>query len=384
MQKISRRHFVTALPSLALLLSALPSCTTSRRTHKAIKPDNDSLRDLLRFAEENGDDFELSNNENPLGPSPLALTALEEAKRYRYLHRYSAHTQLYNALKEKVAKTLKLETDFISVLPGTTDILLRLVEVHTSTNKALVQMKPEYFALAHYVRRIGSRLHEIETGFDGNIDIKKFIDTKAFAGMLYFSNPNNPLGITNPPEKILALAEAFPNIPVVIDEAYIHYLGPEYEAQSMLIYTSKYRNLIVLRTFSKIYGLAGLRIGLAICHPDAHRQLKLVAHTRWSVSSSSMIAAYAALDDNAHLRAGYAHNQRMLSKINEYAQKNGLKIANSKSLCTYLALPNPEESLRKLAEQGIFFNDNALASPYLRLTMGSDQDLDLFIRTLTK
>jgi histidinol-phosphate aminotransferase len=388
MKKISRRDFVLQVPSIALLVSSMPACgfraVESSAPNRDLNLSNSSLRPLLKKMEERGDFYELSNNENPLGPSPLALSAMDESRKSNYLHRYSSHIQLHSALRVKVAGSISLESEFVDILPGTMDILLRFIEKFTSKSKALVQLNPDYYMMSGYARRLGHIVREIDVGLDGIFEEAKFLAHKKSAGMVYFSNPNNPLGTYNEVEKILSIVKAMPSTPVVVDEAYIHYLSEDYESKSLLKYTKEYKNLFVLRTYSKIYGLAGLRVGFIACHPEARKIWNLNTKYNWSVSSLSMVGVFAALGDSTHCNASRAHNEKMKTKVISFAEQNNLNYSKSKSLCVQILLPKEKEVLAKLERQGIFFNQFVTKDSYLRLTMGSEKGISRFLQVLSQ
>lgn len=382
--QLSRREFVAQLPALALLISGLPGCSQAPAPPPVprAKPEDPSLAALMRFVQEKGDSFELSNNENPLGPSPLALAAVAESAKYRFHHRYSSHIHLHNGLKEKVAASLQLEKEFFDLLPGTMDILLRFIEELSSPKRALVVMKPDYYMMAGYARHLGHKVREIDVGLGGEIDAAKFLAFKNEAGFLYFSNPNNPLGTFNQREKILELVKAMPEVPVVVDEAYIHYLDGDYEARSLIRHVREYKNLIVLRTYSKIYGLAGLRAGLVASHPEARKRWKLKTAATWSLSSQTMVAVFAALDDKKHTDTARAHNDKMRRKVLDFAAAHKLQVSSTQGLSAHISVPGGKETLEKLRKQGIWFNEFVTPLPFVRLTMGSEQGLDKFLAAL--
>lgn len=378
---LSRRELLLGLPAAAFLLSGLPGCTPAPMPAPPVRMP-DGIEGLLRMVEEKGDQFELSNNENPIGPSPLALAALEGGKSFRYLHRYSSHLHLHNALKAKLAAELQVDGELVELCPGSNDILFRLVELLSSRSRPVVIAKPDYYVIAGYARRLGHAVTEIPYGPDDSFPLEAIAAAGKKAGFVYLSNPSNPLGTFLEPDRAEALLSLCGNTPVVIDEAYLHYISADAERLSAVRMLEKHRNLVVVRTFSKIHGLAGFRVGFSVCHPDTRKKLGLPRTALWSVSSPGLLAANAALSDHSHMEKARRHNQEMLALVRGFLEKHGIPHSRSRSLCLQLRLPGGDAVLEAAKASGVHFNSFVNDANALRLTMGRKEALERFLKAV--
>jgi histidinol-phosphate aminotransferase len=374
---ISRRELLIHIPTAALLLSGLPGCSF----RFGEKGSSESLQ--LKEAESRGDAFELSNNENPLGPSPLALAAIENSKHFRFLHRYSSHVAIYESFLKKLSTNYRVSPDFISVLPGTSDGLLSLVERLTANRRALVIADPDFYMISGHAKQIGAKLIEIQNP-KGKINPREFIAHKKDAGLVYISNPNNPLGTFSEPEILLEIVRGMPDVPVLIDEAYIDFVDENTEKNSVLRFVNEFKNLIVARTFSKIYGLAGMRIGAIIANPEMKKRIGFERSLHWSVSSLGLLAADAALDDHTHTAAARDQNRKMRQRVLDFAKQHKIPVSETRSLCAQMTISNLPTLLSDLKQRGLSFNRYVSNSDHLRVTIGSEAGLNQLFSALSQ
>ncbi len=238
----------------------------------------------------------LASNENALGPSPLALRALRAAA--REVHRYpdGGAVRLRRALAERLGVGVE------HVLPGhgSNELIAFLGHAFLGPGTNLV-MADRAFA----VYRLVAALYRAETVAVPMRDHTHDLDAMRAAitprtRLVFIANPNNPTGTAVDPGALdRFVAEVAPRVPVVVDEAYIELLAPE-RRPDLRPHVRAGLPVILLRTFSKVYGLAGLRIGYAVAHPEAIEAFDRVRQP-FNVNALAQAAAIAALGDEAHV-----------------------------------------------------------------------------------
>src|SRR3989440_5657010 len=201
----------------------------------------------------------LSSNENPYGPSPAALTAMTEA--FGLAWRYPDEHQ--DALVEELSKLHGVGASQILPGDGSGEILKLSAAAFTGPGKKLVVADPTFPARAHHARTGGAEVVSVRLTSDYRHDLSKMLATTG-AGLVYVCNPNNPTASVTPKDEVRAFLSKVPRETfVLVDEAYYHYVeSGDYESVMPLV--RDYPNLVVARTFSKIYGMAGLRCGYRV------------------------------------------------------------------------------------------------------------------------
>ena len=210
----------------------------------------------------------IASNENPLGPGQHVLDAI--VGKFPEAHRYPFNaTQNEGALISALAQKFQAKNENVLLGPGSGEILTHAVRAFTSPTKPLVTAWPSFENPRDTAKKIGTPVKEV--GFDGKlrIDIAKMVEASKGAGLVFFCNPNNPTatvhGKTAVADMVKAIRAASPDAMILIDEAYHDYVtDPSY--QSAIDVALATPNVFVTRTFSKAYGMAGLRAGYAIGH----------------------------------------------------------------------------------------------------------------------
>ena len=227
----------------------------------------------------------INANENPLGPCPEAAEAIHNvvAKGGRYLYGEA------DALGELLAEQEGLKADCVQVFAGSSAPLHQAVLAFTSPARSFVMGDPGYEAGEKAAQFIGTKVAKIPLTKDYRHDVKAMAGI-ANAGLIYICNPNNPTGTLTPRGEIEWLAvNKPPGAIVMIDEAYTHIAGAPFN--SGLVAAGK--DVIVLRTFSKIYGMAGLRAGAAFARPDLLE--KITPYSAGGMPVAAMVGAQASL-----------------------------------------------------------------------------------------
>jgi len=247
----SRRHFSRIL-SVMSAGAALPFYNEAALAQTASGVYGAIPEDVVR----------INGNENPLGPCPEAVEAA--IKITPHLNRYQPTNEL-EQFKVAVAEAEGLKTENIAPFAGSSDPLHRITLAFTSPTRSLVMGEPGYEASSRAANFIGAKVLRIPLRADYSHDVKAMVAADPNAGLFYVCNPNNPSGTITSKEDIAWLIENKPKDSIVLlDEAYIHCstaeMGSPWVAQG--------KDVIVLRTFSKAYGMAGLRMGMALGRPD--------------------------------------------------------------------------------------------------------------------
>ncbi len=282
--------------------------------------------------------IKLSQNENPLGPSPMALKAVREY--CDTMHRYpEPHS---HSLKEKIADRLNLEQENVFVSAGlveSLDILIRNF-VGPDGNMIIGEVTFVAYRLMAEVFGINLRFSKMK---DHRMDVADILsrcdeNTK----LIIIANPNNPTGTTICENELIQLMENIsPDTLVVIDEAYKEYVDQKDYPDSLTLW-ERYQNLIVMRTFSKIYGLAGLRVGYTIAVKDIIERMEYY-QPPFTINRLGLIAAMAAIDDSNFVQESTRINAEGREFLTNALTDCGYTIPKSQSNFIFLSFPTTAE-----------------------------------------
>jgi histidinol-phosphate aminotransferase len=237
----------------------------------------------------------LSSNENPLGPGKTVLDAIQAAfgPNNAAPGRYSSAA---GNLIDSLAKHHGVQPANIALGCGSTQILRTVTHVYTARNKALVGTIPTYEECAGYADMMGHPVRAISLDRNFNVDLDRLADASRGSGLIFFCNPNNPVGTyvgARATRDFLSRVNRIsPETAILVDEAYFDYVTHPDHATHIPQAIEDPR-IIVARTFSKAFGLAGLRIGYAVGHPDAIRKMNEWESTG-GTSSLNVLAMHAA------------------------------------------------------------------------------------------
>ncbi|GAB7126694.1 histidinol-phosphate transaminase [Silvimonas sp. JCM 19000] len=265
------------------------------------------------------DIVKLASNENPLGLSPKAHAAIEQA--LAELARYPDGNGF--DLKARIAQKYNVGLDQIVLGNGSNDILELVSHAFLTTQDSSVYSQYSFACYPLAVQAAGARhiaVKAVEYGHDLPAMLAAIApDTK----VVWIANPNNPTGTYVRPGDLIEFLEACPaNVIVVLDEAYTEFLPPEKRTDT-LAWVKRFPNLVVVRTFSKAYGLAGLRVGFALTSPEVADILNRVRQP-FNVNSLAQAAACAALDDVEFLEQSRRVNEAGMKQLTEAFVRLGL------------------------------------------------------------
>jgi histidinol-phosphate aminotransferase len=232
----------------------------------------------------------LNANENPAGPPAVALAAMQKVLPASGRYHYQEFGEIYAA----IAKSEDLKPEQVVAGCGSSEVLHTAVDVFTSPNRPLISVTPAYEYPIELARAFGRPVVLTKLREDYTADVKKLAEEadKAKGGLIYLCNPNNPTSAMVKSGEVDWLVANLPaNTILLMDEAYIHF-GEHPELKSALPYVQQGKNVIVTRTFSKIYGMAGLRVGFAAARPDLiERMAPLAINVIPIVSARGVVAA---------------------------------------------------------------------------------------------
>jgi len=335
------------------------------------------------------DIVKLASNENPLGPSPKALAAVREA--LPDLARYPDGNGF--ELKTALSARLGVPTAALTLGNGSNDVLELVARAFLTPEHAAVFSEHAFAVYPIVTQAIGATArvakanppdHEMPYGHD-LAAILSLIDGRT--RVVFVANPNNPTGTWQKTAELEKFLESVPeSVIVVVDEAYFEYVEAEMDCPNALRWLDRFPNLIVTRTFSKAYGLAGLRVGYAVTHPQVADLLNRVREP-FNVNSLALTAATAALDDFEHLERSRAVNRDGMKRLLEFCRRQGLAWLPSAGnfLCVDVGRPGREVFL-ELLKRGVIARpvDNYGLPRFLRISIGAETENARLIEALAE
>lgn len=314
----------------------------------------------------------LNSNENPYGPSPAALRAIKDAMSESC--RYPDDAE--DALREAVATLHGVGREQVLLGNGSSDILRLAATAFLA--RRLVTAEPTFEALWQHAA--GHEIVKVPLDASYAHDLPKMLDAAQSADLVYICNPNNPTATVTPKAALREFLNAVPaQTTVLVDEAYHHYAtGNDYE--SVLPLVAKKENLIVARTFSKIYAMAGLRAGYAI----AQKPLidRLAAQQAWNAMNlMACVAARASLLDAMHVERFRRKNAETRHHLVAELQQLGYRTLPSEA--NFIMIDMGKEVrpvIQAFRESGVRVGRLFPAMPkYLRVTIGTPEEMSRFL-----
>src|SRR6266478_1291913 len=362
---ISRRKFAQLLGAGAAVAVVRPHLSFAKPT-----------RSIATSSTAGGNIVRLSANENPYGPSPKALQAMTDS--FGLSCRYPDEHN--NVLIEKLAKLNDVSHDQILLGDGSSEILKLCAETFTGkTRGTLVAADPTFEPILQQAGVNGAEVAKVPLTASFAHDLPKML-AAAKRGLIYVCNPNNPTASITPKNELTDFIGKAPReTMILVDEAYFHYAdSPDYESVIPLV--KDHPNLIVARTFSKIYGMAGLRCGYCVAQPDTIKRMH--GFQMWdSVNIMALAAASASLDDADQVNNGRKMNSDAKSFTLTELQKLGYKSIPSQANfimfdCRKPVVPIIQAMKEKNVQVGRLFP--ALPN-HMRLTIGKKSEMESFL-----
>lgn len=315
----------------------------------------------------------LASNENPLGPSPQVLEALQKA--LPKIGRYpdgGAHD-----LSQVLAKHLGVEAKQILLGHGSNELLVLLGQMVLTPGDEVLFSQGS-FLLYPLVAQLFEAKPIEASAKEHTHDLEAF--SKALTSktrLVFICNPNNPTGTGIPLSEVEQFLKTCPSqVLVALDEAYYEYVEQKNYFGSLNL-LSKYPNLVVLRTFSKAYGLAGLRVGYGVAQPEL---VEIYQKTRqpFNVNSMAMTAAVAALADQGHMKRAVELNSRMRKLLADGLLELGLKPLPTQTNFVYFEIEKAQDHYQALLKKGVIVRP--MGPKALRVTTGTEIETRNFLK----
>jgi histidinol-phosphate aminotransferase len=322
----------------------------------------------------------LASNENPRGIGPRTRAAIDAA--LPDIARYPDGNGF--ELKQALARRYHVDMGAVVLGNGSNDVLELVALAFLGPGRAAVFSQHAFAVYPLATQARGARsivvpaknyAHDLEA-------MAKAIDDETYVA--WIANPNNPTGTFAPHAQVEAFLRRVPErVLVVLDEAYNEYLTPDLRFDTVKL-IKRHPNLVVTRTFSKAYGLAGLRVGYALAHPSVADVMNRVRQP-FNVNSIALAAARAALDDMEFVARSYAENLQGMRQLEEGAKKLGLDYIPSHGNFLTIRVGKAAEVYKKLLKRGVIVRPvggGYQLPEHLRVTIGTAQENERFLGAL--
>ncbi len=327
------------------------------------------------------DVVKLASNENPLGPSPRAQEAMREAiPEVNYYPDGSCFE-----LKKSLAGQLGVEEEQLIIGNGSDEILKLLAETYLEPGDEVIMPQPSFSEYEFVTRIMGGRIKYAPLKSDFNYDLETMLGmVSERTRFVFICSPNNPTGtIVNQQSLDEFLQALLPGIITVLDEAYYEYVTAEDYPQS-IEYVKNDKPVIALRTFSKIYGLAGLRIGYGIAPANLIQDLNRVREP-FNVNHMAQVAALAALEDKEHVNRSLEMVEAGREQMNAGLQKLGLEPVPSQANYFFVDTGiDSQELFHAMLRRGVIVRTGDIFGfpTYIRVNYGTSEQNEKFLAAL--
>ena len=323
----------------------------------------------------------LASNENPLGMSPKAVAAAQQVlaggARYPDANGYD--------LKQALARHYGVDAGWITLGNGSNDVLELAARALVGPGQRIVYSRYAFVVYPLVAKAIGAVGVEVpDDGLGHDLDAMLAAITPD-TRLVFLANPNNPTGTFIEGERLLRFLEQVPpQVAVVLDEAYTEYLRPD-QRYDALAWVKRLPNLIVSRTFSKAFGLAGLRVGFAVAQPAITDLLGRVRQP-FNVNTLALVAAQAVLADADYQQRSYALNQQGLTQLSAAFDALGLTYVPSSGNFVLVKVGDAAAVNDALLRAGVIVRPvaNYGLPEWLRISVGLPEENQKLIDTLTK
>ncbi len=327
------------------------------------------------------DIIKLASNENPLGASPAAVKAIERVLNDIALYPDGSGYDFKSALIKKYA----IARDQIVLGNGSNDVLELAARTFLTPQDSAVYAQHAFAVYPLAVQAIGAKKIEVAAADYGH-DLPAMAQAiREDTRVVFIANPNNPTGTFAPGDALLAFIKAIPErVIIVLDEAYTDYLPAAVKVDT-ISWLKHFPNLVITRTLSKAYGLAGLRVGFALAHPDVADLMNRVRQP-FNVNSLALAAAEAALNDDAFLAKSAELNTKGLAHLTQGFGRFGLAFIPSYGNFVCVEVGDAAAMFQFLLEQGVIVRPIAgYGMPrHLRVSVGLTYENERFLRALAE
>lgn len=326
----------------------------------------------------------LNANENPYGPSPKAIEALKSAatlgNRYGWGNLYE--------LMDILSKNEGVSTEHLMMGPGSSDLLEKFGLVYFMNGGNIVSADPSYMSMMNVAQSVGAEWKGVPLKSDWSHDLEameKAIDENT--KLVYICNPNNPTGTLTSFKALYDFcSRVSERVPVFVDEAYLDFVDGE-DGRSMVTLLNQGKNVIVARTFSKIHGMAGLRVGYVAALPETLKDIQKITRGGMGITNTSIAAALASLKDKAFLKESKSKNTSVRNFTFNELKAMGYDPVPSHT--SFMIFPQEKvegkEFLKQMSAHGVGVRSfEFVDKTWCRVSMGTRSEMEIFIDALTK
>ncbi len=374
MKTLNRRDWFKS----SLALTAGFSITPALVQNLMAAPVSDAEREFFKYGKTPGAKVRLNSNENPYGPSEKAKKAmmqvLSEGNRY-------AFNEL-EELKKIIAQKESVDPSFILLGAGSGELLCQTGIAYGLEGGRVLSAFPTFGLLMNYAQAMKADWDKVDLNEKLEFDYEKLLSAiKSDTRLVFSCNPNNPTGTVVDSSIVKSFCEeASKKTLVYADEAYIEFLEPS-EQKSMVQILDRTPNLVVSKTFSKIYGLAGLRIGYIVAHPDVLNKIGKYGDTI-SPSQTALAAAKASLGDEEFMKMTRVKNAAARKILTDYLDSKKIFYGNPVTNVLLFAAPKDGKTiLTRLEEKGFLIRIwEYQQKEWCRVSIGTMDEMKSFIK----
>jgi histidinol-phosphate aminotransferase len=381
-QGVSRRSFMRIFGAASAAATSLPAFAALQQagTQTATPP---AKRGGMRGMPLSPDTVIISSNENPLGPAQSALAAIGTTATLGGRYHFDEYAKTITVFNDEFG----LKQNYSALFPGSGGPLDLALMSNIGPDKPLVYGDPSYEQGPRAAEAMKAPKYPVPLTATYAHDVKAMVKAHPSPGAYYIVNPNNPTGTMTPKADLVWLVNNKPKGSVVIiDEAYHHFSDDE----SCIDLVAQDKDIIVMRTFSKIYGMAGLRAGVAIARPDLIERFSNVggpSRSLASISITSAAAARASLQDNGLVPLRKKINSDIRSETLEFLTKHGYTIVpGSQGNMFMVDVKRPgREFQQAMLRENVAIGRTWSAMPnYVRVTVGTKSEMEKFQTAFVK
>jgi histidinol-phosphate aminotransferase len=364
-------------PSKSIVATLVPEYIKAIAPYQGGKPISELAREMGLQEE---DIVKLASNENPLGISPKADYAIQEA--ILDIARYPDGNSF--ALRDAVSTKFNVAPNQIVFGNGSNDILELAARAFLTAGWEAIYSEHAFAVYPLVTQATGAKgvVVPAKAGYGHDLTAMLAAITPR-TRIIFVANPNNPTGTLLGKAELLTFLKQVPKaILVVLDEAYDEYLSADNKSEG-ITWLNEFDNLIISRTFSKAYGLAGLRVGFGLCHADIADLMNRVRQP-FNVNSVAQAAAVASLADDDFVERSYALNQAGMAQLTQGFNKLGLEYIPSFANFVSFAVKNAAQVNQKLLQNGVIVRPiaNYGMPDYLRVSIGLFSENARFLEVL--
>lgn len=324
-------------------------------------------------------EIRLTSNENPFGPPPPAMEAIRDG--FAGASRYPSNTQPnMSDLTAALAERLGCETSNIVLGAGSGELLKRVAQAYASPERHLVTASPTYLQTSGVARYLRAEVKAISLTDDGKLDLDAMADASRGAGLVFFCNPNNPTGTVHSASDVYefmrTVQRTSPDTVIHFDEAYHEYVtDPNYESVAWM--ACEVPNVFVSRTFSKIFGMAGMRVGYGVASGPTIEKLQSLA-LGMNISVPSVSGAYTALQDPSYEGKEKRRNTEARQYTADFFNGLGYEVFDSNTNFIFANIGRPAADFRSACREhgvGVGRDFPPMEKTHARISIGTMDEM---------